>query len=703
MHFRTIILTFLLTIILNKACTSQNRKSMEDHPHTNALINETSPYLLQHAHNPVNWYPWGDEALDKAKREDKLIIISIGYSSCHWCHVMEHESFEDSIVAQLMNEHFVCIKVDREERPDIDHIYMTAVQMLNQQGGWPLNCIAFPDGKPIWGGTYFPKENWMEALSQVHKYYQENPEKTRQYAADLAEGIRQSSIFQVETREEIFTHEEIHRTVKKWSRQFDHEYGGQKGAPKFPIPVNLEFLMHYGYQYGDQEMLDHVDLTLTSMARGGIYDQVGGGFARYSVDPIWKVPHFEKMLYDNAQLIKLYSRAYQLFGKEIYAQVIRQTIEFTKREMLSSEGAFFSALDADSEGEEGKYYVWDKDELKDLLEGDFELFSEYYNINATGLWEHNRYILYRTSDPETFAEERGLELQFFIGKIKQWNEILLSARNKRIAPGLDDKSLTSWGSMMISALVQAYDALGDPQYLDLATVSARLIKEKLWSEERILYRNYKNGHRSIPAFHIDYALYIEACLDLYSSNLDQEWLDLASELTEATMEQFYDQGTEMFNYNGKNSEILITNNVETQDNVIPSSNSVMAHNLFQMGHLMVKREYLDLSASMMKQMQGRFDQYPSGFANWGRLILMNLNPFYEIVVVGPSAESMRGLLTGEYLPHALVVGSTSDNTLPLFQNRFENELTRIFVCRDNVCQLPVESPEDAKRIFQIQF
>jgi uncharacterized protein YyaL (SSP411 family) len=703
MHFRTTILTFLITVILNNACSSQNRKYMEDHPHTNALINETSPYLLQHAHNPVHWYPWGEAALEKAKQEDKLIIISIGYSSCHWCHVMEHESFEDSIVAQLMNEHFVSIKVDREERPDIDHIYMTAVQMLNQQGGWPLNCIAIPDGKPIWGGTYFPKENWIDALSQVHKYYQENPEKTRQYAAELAEGIRQRSIFQVENQEQILTHEKIHRTVKKWSGQFDDEYGGQKGAPKFPLPVNLEFLLHYGNQYGDQEMLDHVDLTLTSMARGGIYDQAGGGFARYSVDPIWKVPHFEKMLYDNAQLIKLYSRAYQLFGKETYAQVIRQSIEFTQREMLSPEGAFFSALDADSEGEEGKYYVWDKAELEDLLGGDLELFSEYYNINATGLWEHNRYILFRTSDPETFAAERGLELQWFSEKIIQWNEILLIARNKRIPPGLDDKSLTSWGSMMISGLVQAYDALGDPQYLDLATTSAHLIREKLWSEDRILYRNYKNGRRSIPAFHIDYALYIEACLDLYSSSLDQEWLDLASDLTGATMEQFYDQSTEMFNYNGKNSEILIANNVETQDNVIPSSNSVMAHNLFRLGHLLVKREYLELSASMMKQMQERFDQYPHGFANWGRLILMNLNPFYEIVVVGPSARSKLGFITTEYLPHALVVGSTSPSTLPLFQNRFEGERTSIFVCRDNVCQLPVEEPEEAKKIYHIQF
>jgi uncharacterized protein YyaL (SSP411 family) len=673
---------------------------MEDHLYTNSLIKETSPYLLQHAHNPVNWYTWGKAAMEKAAMEDKLIIISIGYSSCHWCHVMEHESFEDSTVAQLMNEHYVSIKVDREERPDIDHVYMSAIQMMNQQGGWPLNCIALPDGRPIWGGTYFPKEQWMEILRQVHEYYHEKPEKTRKHASDLADGIRQLSIFQAEAPGEEYTHEQMQNTVRKWSLQFDPEYGGQKGAPKFPLPVTLEFLMHYGYQYEDREVLDHVDLTLTSMARGGIYDQVGGGFSRYSVDPVWKVPHFEKMLYDNAQLISLYCNAYQLFGKDTYAEVIRQSIEFVQREMRSPEGAFFSALDADSEGEEGKYYVWNKEELEDLLQGDFDLFTEYYNINATGLWEHNKYILYRTSDPDAFAKERALDVDWFRGKTRLWNEILLRARSRRVPPRLDDKSLTSWGSLMISGLVHAYEALGDRQYLELATSSALLIREKLWSEEKILYRNYKDGRRSIPAFHIDYALYIEACLDLYGSSLEQEWLDLAVELTETTMEHFYDRGTEMFNFNDKKSDILIANNVETQDNVIPSSNSVMAHNLFRLGHLLANRDYMDLSTSMMKKMQGLFDKYPQGFSNWGRLILMNLNPFYEIAVVGPYAATLLGMLTGDYLPQGMVVGSTKASTLPLFQDRFESDKTKIFVCRNNVCQLPVEDPEDAKRIYR---
>jgi uncharacterized protein YyaL (SSP411 family) len=702
MRYRFLSIYMLITLLLHPACSSQENRSMENHPYTNALINETSPYLLQHAHNPVNWYPWGEEALEKAAKEDKLIVISIGYSSCHWCHVMEHESFEDSVVAQLMNEHFICIKVDREERPDIDHIFMTAVHMLNQQGGWPLNCIALPDGKPIWGGTYFPKAQWMDALTQVNAYYLENPEKTRQHALDLAEGIKQNSIFQVETEVKAPEHKHIHQAVKKWSAQFDPKFGGFQGAPKFPIPTNLEFLMHYGYQYGDQEILNHVELSLTSMARGGLYDQAGGGFARYSVDPIWKVPHFEKMLYDNAQLIRLYSSAYQLFKKDIYKQVVEQSIQFIEREMHSAEGAFYSALDADSEGVEGKYYVWSKEELEQILEGDFELFSDYYNINKTGLWEDNRYILYRTSDPESFAMDHGLEQELFQQKIKDWNALLLEVRSRRIPPGLDDKSLTGWSSMMISGLVHAYKALGDPGYLEMARTNAQLIREKLWSEEELLYRNYKEGRHSIPGFHIDYALFMEACLDLYSCTLEQEWLDLSVKLAEISKTRFYDPNTEMFNYSGKTAEILIANNVETQDNVIPSSNSVMALCLFRLGHILVNSEYLDHATAMMNQMRGKFEQYPAGFSNWGRLIITQLNPYYEVAVVGPSARELAETLSREYLPHGLVVGSQGASTLPLFQNRFDSDKTRIFVCQGNVCQLPVENPKDAQRIYHIK-
>ncbi|MCK4747288.1 MAG: thioredoxin domain-containing protein, partial [Bacteroidales bacterium] len=370
--------------------------------------------------------------------------------------------------------------------------------------------------------------------------------------------------------------------------------------------------------------------------------------------------------------------------------------------MVSQEGAFYSALDADSEGEEGKYYIWTREELEGLLGGDLGLFSEYYNINETGLWEHDRYILYRTADQEVFAKKHGLDQQAFQCKIQDWNEILLKARGERIAPGLDDKSLTSWSSLMISGLVQAYLALGEAEYLDLASASASLISEKLWSEEKVLYRNYKNGHRSIGAFHIDYALYIEACLDLYEASMERKWLDLASELTRATMDRFYAEETGMFNYNAADAEILISNNVETRDNVIPSSNAVMAHNLFRIGHILYNREYLELSGSMLDQMTGRFEQYPHGFARWGRLLLKQLNPFYEVAVVGPSASSVLERLSKEYLPHVILVGSAVEDNLPLFMDRYARDKTRIFVCQDNVCQLPVEDPDDAKTIYHIR-
>ncbi len=672
---------------------------MEEYTHTNHLINETSPYLLQHAHNPVNWYPWGEEALEKAKTEKKLIIVSIGYSSCHWCHVMEHESFEDSAVARLMNEHFICIKVDREERPDIDHIYMTAVHLLNQQGGWPLNCIALPDGRPIWGGTYFPKASWMDALSQVNDYYLKNPAEAERYAAKLAEGIAQNSIFQTAENSSLLTKEELSASMEKWAKQFDLTHGGHQGAPKFPMPVNLEFLLQYGKLQKDQAILDYVKTTLTMMARGGIYDQAGGGFARYSVDPVWKVPHFEKMLYDNAQLIGLYAMAFQVYGDENFRQVVNQSVDFLKREMINRDGSFYSALDADSEGVEGKFYVWKRKELEELFPGDMDLLSEYYNINETGLWEEGNYILYRTVDPDTFAGERGLDPEAFRERINQWNQVLLKARSERIRPGLDDKSLTSWNALAISGLVKAYRATGQKDHLEMAVRCATSIRDFMWSNEKVLYRNYKNGRVTIPGFHIDYALTIEACLDLYESTMDGGWLEMARELTEVTLEKFHDPASGMFRYNAEDTEVLITHHLEIQDNVIPSSNSVMAHALFRMGHLLTKKAYREIATGMVEQMSERIRQYPNGFAGWGRLVLTQQHPFYEIAVVGPDAASTLSQIQSEYLPQALVTATTKESDLPLFRERYIKDKTHIFVCRDNVCQLPVENLQDAKAIY----
>lgn len=699
MYLKTIFISFIFSSLLLNSCSSQNRKQMEEHKHTNALINETSPYLLQHAHNPVNWYPWGEKALEKARKEDKLIIVSIGYSSCHWCHVMEHESFEDSAVAALMNEKFVCIKVDREERPDIDHIYMTAVHLLNQRGGWPLNCIALPDGRPIWGGTYFPKKQWIDALGQVNDYHRKNPEETEAYATKLAEGIAQNSIFQTAEVEQPLTIAELSTTVKKWSGLFDQDFGGNRGAPKFPMPVNLEFLLQYGVQTGDQESLDHVATTLTKMARGGIYDQVGGGFSRYSVDALWKVPHFEKMLYDNAQLIGLYAMAYQVFGDENYRAVVEQSIAFLKREMTNKNGSFYSALDADSEGVEGKFYVWKKEELEKLLGSDYDLFAEYYNINKTGLWEEGNYILYRTTDPVAFAKEQKLKSKAFQESIKKWNQVLLEARSKRVRPGLDDKSLTSWNALMISGLVKAYRATGEKAHLEMAVSCATLIRDKMWSKDRVLYRNYKDGKVSIPGFHIDYALTIEAFLDLYESTMETGWLEVAHDLTEASMKKFFEPASGMFRYSAGDIEVLITHHLETRDNVIPSSNSVMAHALFRLGHLLIDQKYLDISSKMVEQMSAWIQQYPSGYGGWSKLLLNELHPFYELAVVGPDAALMLAQIQKDYLPHVVVAASNKESDLPLFKGRYMKDKTHIFVCRDNVCQLPVEELQDAKTIY----
>lgn len=369
-------------------CDSTNPNEMTDkHEHRNALINESSPYLLQHAHNPVNWYPWGEEALQKAADENKLIIISIGYSACHWCHMMERESFEDTAVAKVMNDNFVCIKVDREERPDIDQVYMDAVQLMTGRGGWPLNCIALPDGKPFFGGTYFKKDQWVSVLERVVNEFNTNAEEVYEFADRLTSGVQQNELIALNGEAAAFEKSTLQTTLENWEAQFDKVEGGPNRAPKFPLPNNYLFLMRYASLFNDSEVDAHVELTLDKMARGGIYDQLGGGFARYSTDERWKVPHFEKMLYDNAQLVGLYSEAFTRYGKEDYAQVVRESLAFIERELSDKSGAFYSALDADSEGEEGMYYIWTKEELKSLLGEDFPLFADYFNVNSSGIWE----------------------------------------------------------------------------------------------------------------------------------------------------------------------------------------------------------------------------------------------------------------------------------------------------------------------------
>ena len=673
---------------------------MPGHEYTNELIHETSPYLLQHAHNPVNWQPWGEKALNQAQSENKLLLISIGYSACHWCHVMEHESFEDLEVAQTMNDHFVCIKIDREERPDIDHIYMTAVQLLTGRGGWPLNCIALPDGRPIWGGTYFQKENWIQALDGVSEFYTENQTKTEEYAEKLQQGIEQNSLFPISGEAAKPDHLFWPSLLKKWQNQFDTKNGGTKGAPKFMLPNNWLFLLNAGYHFQDQNLLDQVKLTLRKMAFGGLYDQIGGGFARYSTDEIWKVPHFEKMLYDNAQLLRLYSEAYKTIPYPLYQQVVSETVNFLKRELLSPENGFYSALDADSEGEEGKFYAWKKAELEGLLAEDFELFSDYFNVNSLGYWEHNQYILIRTEKNSDFATKHQISTIELEHKLKNWKKLLLGERGKRIRPGLDDKILTSWNALTISGLISCYSTFGNTEYLALAIENANFLKENLIDQNGRLLHSYKNKHAKIAGFLEDYAFGIEAFLAIFESTGQKKWLDEAQRLTGITFLDFYNGKKSIFYFTANNQKNLITRTIEVHDNVIPASNSVMAKNLFRLSYLLEKPEYLKIATKMLDSVSGNMSDYPSGFSNWSQLMLNLSDTHFEVAIIGENAISLLNELQKHYLPQVIFCAGTAENNLPLLTNRLFAGKTLIYVCQNNTCLLPVETVEEALAIVQ---
>ena len=668
---------------------------MEQFKHTNELIHETSPYLLQHAHNPVNWQPWGEKALNQAKTENKLLLISIGYSACHWCHVMEHESFEDPEVAKIMNAHFVCIKVDREERPDVDHIYMTAVQLLTGRGGWPLNCIALPDGRPIWGGTYFQKENWTQALEAVSKFYTENQKETLEYAVKLQDGIEQNSLVPISVENTGIDPLFLPSLLKKWQSYFDTKNGGTKGSPKFMLPNNWQFLLRTGMQFQDDKILEQLKLTLLKMAFGGLYDQIGGGFARYSTDEIWKVPHFEKMLYDNAQLLHLYSEAYQADQNPLYKQVVSETVSFLKRELLSPENGFYSALDADSEGEEGKFYVWTKPELQQLLGTDFELFGDYFNVNFLGFWEHSQYILMRTEDNDSFAKKHQLSIEDIEKKVQNWKSLLLKEREKRIRPGLDDKILTSWNSMTIYGLINCYKAFGNPEYLELALANASFLKQKLVGTDGHLFHSYKNNQSRISGFLEDYAFAIEAFTALFEVSGQKKWLDLAQCLTEITFQEFFDEQKSIFYFTTSQQQDLLTRTIEIHDNVIPSSNSVMARNLFRLSYLLDRPDYLETAQKMFSTVSGNMANYPSGYSNWSQLMLDLTGNHFEVAIAGENAISLLKELQKNYLPHVVFCAGTAENDLTLLKDRFISGKTLIYICQNNSCQLPVETVEGA--------
>lgn len=679
---------FLLMLI------SDNKIQM-NYLHTNQLINSTSPYLLQHAHNPVNWNPWSENIVEKAKNDDKLLLVSIGYAACHWCHVMEHESFENEQVAQIMNDNFICIKVDREERPDIDHYYMTAVQLMQQQGGWPLNVIALPDGRPIWGGTYFPKENWMKSLQMIADFYRKNRLQTEEYASNLQNGIEQASLIISSKQETGIDFQMLENAVTRWKKTFDMENGGRIGAPKFPMPVNLDFLLYYGFMSSDEIVLNYVETTLLKIARGGIYDQIGGGFARYSVDEIWKVPHFEKMLYDNGQLLSIYSKGFQQFRKHEFKTVVYETVDFIERELMDESDAFYSSLDADSEGEEGKFYVWKSADLKKILKEEYDLFSLYFQVNKRGFWENGNSILLRDNSDEIFAENNSLSPEQLSNKVTNWKKTLLDARSKRVRPGLDDKTLISWNAIVIQGLADAYIAFGEIRFIELAIRNATFITENILQPDGKLFHSWKQGKITINGFLEDYALIIQAYISLFEITGDEQWLKISGKLTDYCFNHFHDERSGLFYFAEKKSNSFVTNHFQNEDNVIPAANSVMANNLHKLYLIFGKPEYMVFARQMLRAVIHRFTDYPMAFANWGTLMLKMAKPFYEVAVTGDNAKKVLREMRGGFHPNVLWVFSNSENNIPVLKDRMVSGKTLIYVCIDGMCKLPVKNPKHA--------
>jgi uncharacterized protein YyaL (SSP411 family) len=683
----------------------KNEVNMTSHKYTNKLIDESSPYLLQHAHNPVNWYPWGEDALEKAKKENKPIIVSVGYAACHWCHVMEHESFEDIDAAEFMNENYICIKVDREERPDIDQVYINAVQLISGSGGWPLNCIALPDGRPVYGGTYFPKENWIGMLSQVLNFIRETPDKAEKQAKALTEGVQTSEeIYQGGMEGEKYSIDDLHTIFEKWKNNIDYIDGGHKGAPKFPLPVGFRYLLRYYEQSGNSEAIDAVNISLTKMAQGGIYDQIGGGFARYSTDSKWIAPHFEKMLYDNAQLVSLYSEAYQLTKNPLYKEVVSETLEYIDREKTSSEGGFYSSLDADSEGAEGTFYIWEKKELEEILTGKIgkektELILDYYSVVEGGNWE-GKNILYRSLDDKQIIDKYkisidGIDKDELDKIVREVKEILLKIRDKRVRPGLDDKILTGWNGLMLKALVDAYRAFDDNRYLGAALKNAEFITSNLKSSDHRLNRNYKNGKASINGFLDDYAFTIEGFIALYQATFDERWLKEALSLTEYAVEHFYDEQKDMFFYTSDIDPKLIARKKEISDNVIPASNSQMAINLYLLGEYFYRDDLIKKSKKMLALIKGMALQSGTYCANWDILMTYFINGVSEVAILGDDAKKMRREFDKKFLPNTFFSGGESEGELPLLNDKLIDEQTTIYICKNKVCKLPVTEVAEA--------
>ncbi len=684
---------FIHKIAVHNLNTMANLKG-----NANRLINATSPYLLQHAYNPVDWYEWGEEALARAAREHKPILVSIGYSSCHWCHVMEREVFEKEAIARIMNEHLVCIKVDREERPDIDQIYMEAVQAMGVSGGWPLNVFLTPEQKPFYGGTYFAPDQWTQVIQGIHQAFTNRRSDIEASASELAALLNQNDNTRLKRKaDEVALKDALATMYGKLQPAFDTAWGGLAKAPKFIMPSVWRWLLRYHHITGNEEARAHLVFTLKKIAMGGIYDQIGGGFARYSVDSYWFVPHFEKMLYDNAQLMTLYAEAYALTKDEQFKTVLYETFEWLQTEMTGGEGGFYSALDADSEGEEGRFYVWKTEELRAVTGADADLIADYFSIKENGNWEPDKNILMRVQQDEDFLKKHGLSADEWKQKLRRAKDKLLSVRDARVRPGLDDKIVTGWNAMMITGLVDTYKVLGDKRFLDAALRNMRFLENAL-SEGLTFYRSHRNKRSEVKGFLDDYAWLIRACIGLYEVTFDSYWIHRAKALTGHTLGNFFDKHDGFFHYAGKDAEKLIASRKEMFDNVIPGSNSVMAQNLFHLGIFFDDSEWKTMAEEMTLSLGHLITSEPNYMSHWGIVYAEIRHGMAEVVFAGTSAAAKGRELFSDFQPFALAMGAEGGNhDLPLLEGKTAlNDQFTVYVCYNKTCQRPVHRIEDAR-------
>lgn len=661
----------------------------------NQLYKASSPYLLQHAHHPVHWYEWSNEVLEKAAKEDKPLLISIGYAACHWCHVMARESFMNNEVAELMNAHFICIKIDREERPDIDHVYMEAVQMIKGNGGWPLNAFALPNGKPFYAGTYFPSHQWKSLLLQIHQLYQNEYPKLVDEAIIISQKIqKQQLIGLIKTGEKSELNTLYTALFNQWKSNIDVLRGGFGAAPKFPLPAGWNFLLEFYQNTNNEEVLKAVNNTLTAMAKGGIYDQIGGGFARYSVDAYWRVPHFEKMLYDNGQLVSLYSKVYLVDKNPLYKKVIEQSLAFIERELMDSSGGFYASLNADSEGDEGTFYVFTKTEIEQNFDADIAKFIiNYYHFTENGNWEHHKNVLFTNFTTDLYAEKYQLEKIEVEQLMAKSEQALFKYRNNRIKPTTDSKILTAWNALMLQGFIDAFISLENQQYLYIALKNAQFLTDNLLKKDGSLWRNYKDGKAAIDGFLEDYALFAEGLLNLYQITLNIQWLNISKMLMDYGIQYFYNQENGFFSFTSNKSESLYIKKYEVFDNVIPSSNAVMAHVLYRLGLLYDDSEYTSIAEKMVTQMTNQINKSGPYTGKWASLVGFMVSGSPILAIIGSNAVDFALELKQKTNSTNLICGGTTEN-LPFFKNKLIHGKTAIYSCKNNTCSLPMYSVEE---------